>query len=153
MLVMLGRMGESEPRQKEGAMESVTTIIDSHPKPPHRNPQLPGFIQELMNCETTCTICADACLSEQDVQMLSACIALNVDCADVCAATARLASRVGHHNGSVMRHQVEACREICRLCAEECERHEHEHCKICAQSCRACEDACSRTLQHMMSMA
>jgi hypothetical protein len=37
--------------------------------------------------------CADACLGEQDVQMLVCCIRLNLDCADVCATTGRLLAR------------------------------------------------------------
>lgn len=133
-------------------MDTISKIIDSHPTPPRANPQLASFVAELQNCAATCNTCADACLSEDDVRMLAKCIGLNADCADVCTTTARLAGRVGHHQHAVMRHQVEACQEICRLCAEECERHEHAHCKVCAESCRACEAMCGQMLERMMAV-
>jgi hypothetical protein len=30
------------------------------------------------------------------------------------------------------------------LCAQECAKHQHDHCQKCAESCRQCADACSR---------
>ena len=84
-----------------------------------------------------CTSCADACLSEPDPATQRACIRRCQDCADLCAVTVRLLSK-----------QLEACREACRLCAEECEKHagHMEHCKVCGEVCRACEGACTALL-------
>ncbi|HEU5147385.1 MAG TPA: four-helix bundle copper-binding protein [Chryseosolibacter sp.] len=28
------------------------------------------------------------------------------------------------------------------MCAEECNKHNHEHCKVCAEACLACAEAC-----------
>lgn len=133
-------------------MESLARMIHAHPHGQVSEP-LKNLLPVLMECESACVMCADACLSEADVQMLAECISLNVDCADVCAATARLAGRIGHHYKPAMRHQLEACREICRLCAEECEQHEHEHCRVCAEICRSCEQACSAVIEMAMAHA
>lgn len=128
-------------------MDSVIRAIDAHPKSPPAQTPLRDLVVALNECAATCTVCADACLSEPDVSMLAECIALNELCADVCTAAGRLAARVGHHRKSVMTHQLQACQEACRLCAEECERHEHEHCRVCAESCRRREEACGRVLE------
>jgi hypothetical protein len=111
-----------------------------------------SLLQDLMSCEAACVICADACLSESDVQELAACISLNNECADVCSATARVVARVGHQQSAVTGMLLETCREACRMCAEECEKHDHEHCTLCAESCRRCELACEQTVGHMMAL-
>lgn len=134
-------------------MESVSRILGSHPRVEQADPNVASLIAELSNCESTCVVCVDACLSEQDVQMLARCISLNDTCADVCASTARTAARVGHMEPTILQHQLEACREACMLCADECEQHEHEHCRICSESCRSCAEACSAALRGMMAMA
>jgi len=35
------------------------------------------------------------------------------------------------------------CADVCRACAEECSRHDMDHCQQCAEACRRCEQACS----------
>jgi hypothetical protein len=85
------------------------------------------------------------------VEQLRQCIRLNLDCADVCAATAQLANRRTGSNEEVIRKMLDACTAACRACAEECERHaaQHEHCRICADACRRCELACQQALSTM----
>jgi hypothetical protein len=102
-------------------------------------------------CAQTCTSCADACIAEEMVAQLRQCIRLNLDCADVCAATATLANRRTGSNEEVIRKMLDACITACRLCGEECQRHatKHEHCRICAESCRRCETACQNALRTM----
>jgi hypothetical protein len=97
-----------------------------------------------------CTQCADDCLGEQDVQQLVKCIRLNLDCAEVCAATGRVVSRQTEYDANVTRAVLEACIAACRSCGDECERHgEHgmEHCKVCAEACRGCAEACDALLR------
>ena len=79
---------------------------------------------------------------------LRQCIRLNLDCADVCAATGRMLSRQTGTNVETTRALLEACRAACKACAEECESHAqmHEHCKVCAEACRRCEQACADLL-------
>ncbi len=111
-----------------------------------------GFAQAidaLYACAQACNSCADACLGEEHVNDLRRCITLDLDCADICLATAAVLTRQTQPDAALRRRLLEACIEACRLCAEECERHAqmHEHCRICAEACRACAEACQSTLQ------
>jgi hypothetical protein len=101
-------------------------------------------IEECYSCAQTCTSCADACLGEEMVKELTQCIRLNLDCADICAATGAMGSRRTGSNVEVLRAAIQVCAEACRTCGDECAKHAemHEHCRICADSCRSCEQAC-----------
>jgi len=106
---------------------------------------LAAAAQAAFDCAQTCTACANACLGEPQVQDLVRCIRLNTHCADLCDTTGRLISR--QENPELARAILQACVLVCRLCAEECERHAHmEHCRVCAMACRDCEQACERLL-------
>lgn len=98
------------------------------------------LITELQNCANACDTCATACLEEDNVKMLSRCIQLDMDCADVCTLAARLLQR----DSEVAQDILEACEAVCDLCAEECEKHQdmHEHCRVCAEACKRCAEAC-----------
>ena len=99
-----------------------------------------ALIYALNNCATECGHCAMACLDEQDVAMLTKCIKLDLDCAEVCRFTASLLSRGSEHGI----HLLKECAEICDACADECEKHSHMmHCKKCAVVCRDCAEECS----------
>lgn len=113
--------------------------------------QLAGTIDTLIACSEACTACADACLSEGMVADLTKCIRTNLDCADVCSATARVLSRHTGYDANISRALLEACVMACRACGDECARHAgmHEHCRICAEACRACESACQNLLDAM----
>ena len=108
-------------------------------------------IEACFDCAQRCTACADACLGEDDPKSLSRCIRLNLDCADVCAATGSILSRRTAFEPEMARAALQACAQTCRLCGEECEQHasHHEHCKICAEACRRCEQACEALLQEL----
>ena len=101
-------------------------------------------IAECFECSQTCTACADACLSEEGVAELRKCIRLDLDCADLCAVTARVITRQTESDVRVIRAAIITCRVACQVCAEECERHAAAmvHCKVCAEACRTCERAC-----------
>jgi hypothetical protein len=106
--------------------------------------KLATTIDALLACAAACTACADACLSEKSVADLTKCIRTNMDCADVCAATARVLSRHTGYDANISRTLLEACATVCKSCGDECGSHAgmHEHCRICAEACRACEQAC-----------
>jgi hypothetical protein len=108
------------------------------------NDGLVRAIDVTADCGLICTSCADACLGEAMVAELTQCIRLNLDCADVCAATASIATRRTGSNESLIKSMLEVCADACRVCGEECERHAemHQHCRICADTCRQCEQAC-----------
>lgn len=95
----------------------------------------------LAECATACNHCSTACLEEKDVQMMAACIRLDMDCAQICSTTAAFVARSSAH----AQHLLKECAEICLQCAKECEKHSHmEHCKRCAEACRKCAEACEK---------
>ena|SRR5829696_9223564 len=98
-----------------------------------------GLIDVLAKCAAECNHCAIACLDEQDVKMLTRCIKLDIDCAEICKLAASYVSRGSEHT----QHILNECAEICDACAEECEKHSHmEHCRKCAGYCRHCAEVC-----------
>ena len=108
------------------------------------SPAIIECVEACSDCAATCSACADACLGEATVAELIACIRLDLDCADICAATGAVAVRgTGRHEVTLGR-LLEACAEACRRCGDECAKHAemHEHCRICAAACRRCEQAC-----------
>ncbi|MEV7040393.1 hypothetical protein [Amycolatopsis sp. NPDC051061] len=68
----------------------------------------------------------------------------DLDCADVCATTARVLSRHTGYDANIIRALREACAMVGKSCGDECGPHAemHEHCRICADACRSCERAC-----------
>ena len=108
------------------------------------NVALSKCIEACYDCAPACTACADACLGEYEVQHLVDCIRLNLDCADICAATGRIATRRTAADAQTLAELLTYCEELCRRCGAECRRHAdmHEHCKICAEACSICERAC-----------
>ena len=106
-------------------------------------------IEACYDCAVSCTQCADDCLGEESVQELTSCIRLNLDCADICAATGRVVSRQTAVDAKVTSAIVQACIAACRSCGDECELHAAhgmEHCRVCAEECRRCEQACQELL-------
>ena len=110
---------------------------------------LVACIEACSDCAESCTQCADDCLAEESVQHLTTCVRLNLDCADICAATGRVVSRQTGYDPELTSAVLRACIEACRKCAEECDihaAHGMEHCRICAEECRSCEQACQALL-------
>ncbi|WP_447001842.1 four-helix bundle copper-binding protein [Saccharothrix isguenensis] len=113
--------------------------------------KLADTIDALIACAEACTACADSCLSESSVAELTKCVRTNMDCADVCGATARVLSRHTGYDANISRTLLEACAMVCKSCGDECASHAsmHEHCRVCAEACRACERACLELLASM----
>ncbi len=124
---------------------SIEKMISLHP-------DVAGDVNQLLAhaarhaslCALFCTSCADACVAEQ--MDMAQCIRVCLDCADVCAATARLAVRRSGQDVAMLRAMLATCTSACRLCAVECERHDHDHCRLCAEMCRECADDCEKAL-------
>lgn len=124
---------------------SLSKMIAAHPDVKGDvNEALVTAARHAMLCSLFCTSCADACVAE-DMDMRG-CIRTCLDCAEVCAATARLAVRRASQDIEMLRAQVETCIRACELCAAECERHDHEHCRLCAFMCRECVEDCRKAL-------
>jgi hypothetical protein len=127
-------------------------MLQTYPKSINLDEEkLAAAIDSLVTCSQTCSACADACLSEDMVTELTKCIRTNLDCADICATTARVLSRHTGYDANISRALLEACAMACASCGDECARHAdmHEHCRICAEACRACERACRELLAAM----
>lgn len=130
-------------------MTVAAEMLRTYPKDLGRVDQkaLVACIEACIECAQSCTACADACLSEEMVAELTKCIRTNLDCTDLCDATARVLSRHTGYDANLTRAALEACRIACASCADECEQHTmHEHCTVCAAACRRCEDACATLL-------
>jgi hypothetical protein len=97
-----------------------------------------ALIKKLIDCALACEHCATQCLQEHDVKMMTACISLDRDCADICLQAVRLLQR---DSGLALQYLL-ICEEACRLCAEECSKHNHDHCQACAAACITCAEAC-----------
>jgi len=91
-------------------------------------------------CADACDRCAAACLAEPDVQRLTRCIGLDLDCAQVCRLTAALLRRASPFEAAA----CALCAQICDACGAECSHHDMDHCRACASACKACADACRR---------
>ena len=130
-------------------MTHAQAMLETHPHGADLDKALlVECIEACYDCAQSCTACADACLGEEDVAVVRRCIRLCLDCADVCIATGRIVSRQTEYDAGITRAAVDACAQVCRACAEECERHagHHEHCRVCAEACRRCEWACAELL-------
>lgn len=97
-----------------------------------------AVLDALARCVAACEYCADACLSEDNIQMMVPCIRLDRDCADICRVTAAFIARNSPHAP----HLMKECIELCQKCHDECAKHQHDHCKQCAEACKACLEAC-----------
>lgn len=124
---------------------SIHKMISLHPDVAgNLNEDLATAARHAMFCALMCTSCADACVAER--MDMTQCIRSCLDCANVCEATSKLAVRRSGRNVEVLRATLELCARVCDLCAAECERHDHEHCKLCATMCRECAADCRKAL-------
>jgi hypothetical protein len=97
-------------------------------------------IEACNDCADACDMCAAACLQEDDVKMMARCIALDIDCAQLCRVAAGMMAR-GSAGAKVV---CEACAALCEMCAQECAKHPMEHCQKCVAACRQCAAECRR---------
>jgi hypothetical protein len=127
-------------------------MLETYPKSINLDrAKLAATVDALIACSEACTACADACLSEDAVADLTKCVRTNMDCADICATTARVLSRHTGYDANITRTLLEACAAACRACGDECAHHRdmYQHCRICADACRAGEEACRNLLAIM----
>lgn len=112
-----------------------------------------GYSKHFMECAEACSDCqreCDRCAihcagmishgKEGHQKTMQTCL----DCADVCAAAAKIVSRGGPFAADI----CEACADVCKQCAEACRKHENDPMMAaCAKECEACEKACRQMLQ------
>ncbi|RSV14881.1 four-helix bundle copper-binding protein [Sphingomonas sp. ABOLF] len=125
---------------------SIHKMIAAHPDVAgNLNEDLATAVRHAMFCSVICTSCADACSGEE--MDMRQCIRTCMDCADICEATMKVATRRTGSNEAVLRAMLETCIRTCEICAEECAKHDHDHCRLCADMCRECAEDCRKALQ------
>jgi hypothetical protein len=102
--------------------------------------QFESCIEACNICATACDYCAASCLEEPDPRMLARCIALDIDCAQICRSAAGFMAR----SSELASRMCAVCAEVCEACGDECAKHQMQHCQDCAEACRRCADECRR---------
>jgi triphosphoribosyl-dephospho-CoA synthetase len=99
-------------------------------------------------CMRECESCAHHCANlvaegkKDHLKTLGTC----ADCAEFCAAAAKIVS----HHGPMAVLSCEACAKACDTCGTACEKHpDDEHMKRCARECRDCAKACREMVQQV----
>jgi hypothetical protein len=100
-------------------------------------------IDACIACAEACEQCAAACEREDSAKM-ARCISLNTDCAAMC----RLAADFMTRNSQYVDLICEDCAEICKGCADECNKYPQDHCQDCALACLQCAQECLKMAVH-----
>lgn len=111
--------------------------------------KLSDCIEACFDCAQVCVACADGCVAMGEMMSdMRRCVTLDLDCADICETTGRVLSRQTEAPRALVEAMVALCRDACRACAEECDRHASMsgHCRVCAETCRRCVQACETVL-------
>lgn len=136
---------------------NASSMLKAHPQSTEMDRgALAECIEACFDCEQTCTSCANACLAQEEMlPKLVRCIRLDLDCADVCAATGRILSRQTETDWQLVLVQLQALERAVKVCGDECQKHadRHEHCRICMESCRRCEESCKALMSQIRSLA
>ena len=129
---------------------SIAKMIAAHPEAAGKpNEPLALAVRHAMFCSAICTSCVDACLAEKHVERMRQCIRACLDCADICEAAYKVATRRTGGNEIVLEEMLQLCITACDICAEECARHDHEHCRLCAEMCRETARDCRAAIDAM----
>lgn len=120
-------------------MPLISENLDSGSKTmPHQ--KFRACIEACNACAGACNHCAASCLQEQDIKSLARCIALDVDCAEICVLAAAAMARASESSKVI----CTACADVCEQCGAECAKHQMEHCQQCARACMECAQECRR---------
>ena len=137
-------------------MSTTPQSLQAHATDVHRNNPPPGSYSDRLGscieactaCAQACTSCIDACLSNNMVSQLRGCIRADLDCADICATTARVLSRQASVDASLTRALLLVCITACRSGQIRHYTHlnVHDRCRICSDASRTAEEACRELL-------
>lgn len=129
---------------------SVAKMINLHPDVDgHLNEPLATAIRHIMYAAPITESCADACLAEEGVADMRQCIRLCSDTSDICTMATTVATRRTGSNQSVLRQALELVVSACGTCAEECEKHDNDHCRQCAVMCREVVDDTRKAIANL----
>jgi hypothetical protein len=126
-------LGHSRDRSPPMAHQHTTTSSSR---------EMQQCIEECLRCHGICLQTVAHCLELGGRHAEPSHIGLLLDCAEICQTSANFMLR-----GSD-RHQLTCglCAEICRACADDCERMAGDDriMKQCADECRRCAESCER---------
>lgn len=112
-----------------------------------KSSEIKACIELCYQCANACDACTTNTLKEKEVIAMTKCIELNIYCAEVCRLAASLVSK-----GELFMPEICGfCAKVCNACADECARHQNEHCLESAFFCRQCAEACSKLTAHAAS--
>jgi hypothetical protein len=126
--------------------ETIVSGLEVRPMGTHTS--APTISKEMRDCIKACRDCAEICLEtvryclEQGGRHAEPShIALMLDCAQICQASADFMTR-----GSELSQRICAvCAEVCERCAESCEAFgDDDRMRACAAACRRCAESCRR---------
>jgi hypothetical protein len=90
-------------------MSYASQLLHSYPRTFNVDAEiLASSIDALTDCAQACTADAGDDLSESNVAEMVKCISLCLDCADICAATARVTGRQTDYDANVTRPLLQA---------------------------------------------
>ncbi|MBC3947677.1 four-helix bundle copper-binding protein [Erwinia persicina] len=95
-------------------------------------------INACLSCLAACERCATACLQEPNLEHLRDCIRLDRQCAVLCGMTAQLLAMDSDYAPQICK----LCADACEKCGKTCSQHDHDHCQICATACFDCAESC-----------
>jgi hypothetical protein len=101
-----------------------------HQKPPQSS------LEIMTACIVECEHCAQSCMNEQMID----CARLCLDCAEFCRTAVTYILR----ESRLISQLARSGSAITEACAEECQKHNNEHCQKCARACREAMQEFSR---------
>ncbi len=107
------------------------------------------LLNSIYECQSACKYCFNACLEEENIDMLRQCIKQTVQCAEICEHTASSLAYTGDFTHDVLG----ICIQACEACAAACRQHSHLHCLECAKACSECAAACRQYLDEYRPIA
>jgi hypothetical protein len=99
-----------------------------------------------MACAVECEHCAEACMGQPEMMK---CSRMCLDTSESCRMLATFMVRGSYFIAPL----ASACAEICETCAQECEKHDMDHCKKCARSCREAAEVYRKIAKAAMATA
>ncbi|WP_424000442.1 four-helix bundle copper-binding protein [Haloarcula salina] len=112
-------------------MSSVEPLADAD----HLSERERECLELCQQATEVCEWCADECAR---IDGMTDCVRLCRDVSDIASLHVKFLARGSDHREAL----AGVCATVCRDCAEECENHEHDHCRTCAEVLRECAEAC-----------
>lgn len=109
--------------------------------------QLAEVIDRCVACASACAACTAACGASGLSDTFRTCELVSADCADICRATAQVASRYSGGETRALAALLRACTLACADCAAECQKHALPAAQRCVLASLECKQACERLAQ------